>query len=844
MRSIVAMTAVMAFGTCLAADENGAVTATFEKVFGEAVRLDPATIARVVSGKPGDRHYVDRNGDGKPEEVWFVDTAPRHPEKWRPVLVRAIDEDGDLESGDEPDFDSDLYVADWHADGTVDAVTDYTDLDGDGDVDEMAFYFPWKNEGLMVWWGWDVGDDNLLWYDIGYTYRQHECQYNCHFGGDELFCAFTLGPNDTEWICTFENPFLFYDLDRDGVTEEVIRFSGRNESVGNLRYSFDADHDATPDNPRDFDVSISAYAPEGLTLDPRFCERRSLRGIPTGPFLRFHIGPQYSRDTAWANYMLTWDENDLNLDGDNLREGRFWDTQERWEGIIAKGNDLFPQIGGPSCGPFNKRYEVDKDPAYGLKIYYTPTDQRLHLFGAETSWMIVDYDYDNQPDMRYEYVDSDRDGYIDTWRLDVDGDGRLDDEWTRGDASVTDIRYVWGEVNAIMEPLLARAPEQLYALGETLRQALAKTGVREEDALQAFAASGFDSPMLDKPLRVRLLSSNESWRYYLDLVKDRLILALKSRHAKPAFWTAFDALRAHGNLGGMRKAVADEFGLPETTPDFNRFRAGTLDSVRGPRVAWGHDWAPPNIAWESERCAYRAYWGQFDFFGKRNPGLVISSFGSGVNYHAEQDWGMDALHVKSTCGLGGVTIHAGGKAYPAYSPNGKGDIAWSKRLVSETPDRVEIELRGEHVGPHNVVFRCAALADRPDSPIDVTVENVEPGEAIEIGVGLERLSREQFMLDTKEGVMASWGIQDPAIGFIGLGILFNPDAFVRMVEMPDQRQAILKLGADHRIRYHIQGDWMNGRRFPRCPNMDNWMDELRTSARTASLKRLPAAKEP
>ncbi len=838
MRIGLAILVVMAFGVCQAADDALAAKATFEKVFGDAVRLDPAMIAKVLAGKPGERHYVDRNGDGKPEEVWFIDTSPRHPEAWRPVLVRVIDEGGDLEMGVEPGFANKLYVADWNADGVVDAVTEYKDLDGDGGVDEMAFYFPAKPYGrpadeLLVWWGRNVGNDHLLWYDVGYTYRQDACQYNCHFGGDELFCAFTIGPNDKEWVCTFENPFLFYDHDRDGVSEEVIRFSGRNESVGNLRYSFDADNDGTKDNPRDFDVSISAHAPDGLTLDERFCERRMLRGIPTGPFLRFDIGPQYSRDTVWANYMLTWDENDLNIDGDNLRDGHFKDTQERWEGIIAKGNDLFPQIGGPSCGPFNKRYEVDKAPKNGLRVYFTPTDQRLHLFGADTSWLSVDFNYDNQPDMRYEYVDTDGDGYIDAWKLDVNGDGQFDDEWARGDTPVTDIRYVWGEVNAIMGPLLATVPGQLFALDARLRQALAKSGVQEEDALWMFISSGFDTPMLDQDLRVRLLSSNESWRYYLDLLKDRLIVALKARYAKPEFWTAFSVLRAHGDIADMQHSIEEAFGLTDALPDFAAWRTDLLAKTRGPRVGWGQDWVPPNIGWESERCAYRAYWGQFDFFGKKKPCLVLATFGPGTNYHEEQNWGIDAFHVNKSCGLGGVTLYTKDKTYPVYSPEGKGDIVWSKRLVSETPDRVEVELRAEHVGPYSVVFRCAALADRRDSPIEVTVEGASPDDALEIGVGITRLDRERFMLDTQAGVLASWGSQEPAIGTIGLGIVFPPDAFVRVVDAPDQHQVVLKPDADRRIRYHIQGDWMNGRRFPRCPTIDNWMDDLRTTARTA-----------
>ncbi|MCA9419308.1 MAG: hypothetical protein KC917_23780, partial [Candidatus Omnitrophica bacterium] len=121
----------------------------FEKVFGNAVILSPEMVQQVNEGEAGKRHYVDKDGDGIPEEVWFIDTALRHPEEMRPVLVRAIDEDGDLREGLQPDLDSDLYVADWKADGTVDAVLDYTDVDGDNDLDEMGSYF-WDKGGSWL----------------------------------------------------------------------------------------------------------------------------------------------------------------------------------------------------------------------------------------------------------------------------------------------------------------------------------------------------------------------------------------------------------------------------------------------------------------------------------------------------------------------------------------------------------------------------------------------------------------------------------------------------------------------------------------------------------------------
>jgi len=827
------------------AQEADVLAGIFDRVFGDAVKLDPSIRDQVLAGERGKRHYVGKDNGGRPGEVWFVDTAARHPEEWRPVLVRAIDEDGDLQEGKEPDLDSDLYVVDWQGDGRVDVVCDYTDRDGDNDVDEMAFYFPCSKSlsptpGLMVWWGDDVGDDNLLWYDIGYTYRQRECQYRTHFGGDELFNAYILGPEDPEWIPVFENPFAFYDHDKDGVTDEVIRICGRGDVIQNLRYSFDADHDATWENPRDFDVSVSAHAPDVMLLEPRLADRRMLRGIPTGGFLSYHATPEFSRHATWAKYQLCWDENDLNMDGDGIKDGVFTDPQERWEGIICGGTDSFPQIGGPNCGLLNKRYEVIPTAAGPFRVYYTRTDHRIHLFGAGQAWLDVDYNYDHQVDMRYEFADANADGYVDTWRLDANADGQFEDEWTSEGTPPKEILYTWGEVSSTMAPLMQSLPRQLLHLVVRLQQALAKLGSTEPDPVMAFLEGGLNAPSLAEDARVRLIGNNESLRYCLELVKDRLIIRLKSAHGDPEFWKNFGILRSSGEMDSLRALIENMLDLHEPLPDLAGFRKGLMAHYARPRVAWAQDWTPPNIGWESEVCGYRVYWGQFDFLGKKKPGLVLGTFGPSTNYHEEQDWGMDVLHVDNSCGLGGVTLYVNGIGFPVWSPDGKGEILWTKRLVSQTDDSVAVEVTAFNVGPvegrYTVHFLCTALAGRKDSPITVTVEGGVPGDRLELGIGMTRLEEETFGVDTAAGIMASWGLQDTEIGTVGLGILFEPESFVRFTDDPEQHQVVVRMTAGQPARYRIQGDWLNGRRFPRCPVLSNWMDELRAAARPAQAK--------
>ncbi len=805
----------------------------FERVFGDAARLDMAVHQSVLAAKPGERVYIDRDNDGDPDEVWFVDRDLRHPAEWQPLVVRVMDEDDDLEDGFEPDHDSDLYIADWKGDGTVDSACDYTDRDGDGDVDEMLLYFPTSDkQRMMIWWGDDIGDDNLLWYDIGYTYNQRACQYRCHFGGDELFCAYTIGLDDAEWLPAFENPFLFYDRDQDGVTEEVIRIGGRGDKVENLRYSFDADDDGTPDSPRNFDVSISAHATPEILFDPAVAESRTIRGIPTGRFLSFTQSPDWARQQVWSNMLLCWVEDDLNIDSDGVSEGKFTDTQERWEGVICKGNDFFKQIGGPSCGLLNKRYEVDDQPAKGISVYFSGVDHRVHLKGADHAWMLVDFDYDLQPDMRYDYLDTDGDGYIDTWRVDIDMDGTPDEEWKAGGDTAHDIPYTWESMRDTMVPVRNTVPEQTLHLVLRLTQALSTLEGEQKarDAAGVMLFSGFAGTPLSDEVRDRLVASVETHRFFLDILKDRLIIRLKQAHNDAAFWARFDEVRGCGYLDAMRALVESAFELDKDLPLYEDVADSIRRTTARPGVDWAQDWTPPNIAWESEVSAYRAYWGQFDFFGKKKPGLVARTFGAGYDYHQEQDWGMDALNVGTTCGLGGVTLYVNGTPYPVWSPKGEGAIEWSKRLLEQSDGELAVELIAEKAGPAEapwrVRFECQTRRGYKHSDITVTAEGGKPGDALEIGIGLTKLKQENFLLDGAAGVMASRGLQTPAIGWVGLGVRFPAAAFLRGVELDDMHQVVLKAAPGEPMAYAIQGDWLRGRRFPYCPTIENWVREL------------------
>lgn len=549
----------------------------FEVVFGNWARLDKLMVEKVLSDEQGKRHYVDHDGDGKPDEVWFIDTDPRHNKgKW-PLLVKVIDRDNDLREGEEPDKDSDLWVADWNADGNVDAVIAYEDPDRDNDADQQALFFNHRKYGFCVWWNCDDGDNNhLMMYDIDYTYYQVPCQNYSHFGGNDSFTLFYLDrgkyfPSTMRWVPFWENPFLFYDVNGDGVSEETIRIEGENETPAFLRWSFNLLPNTG--NPRNYDVGITACAPGwmpethwdsnyNLNLTDDVTESFLIEGIPTGRVLKRDAAKDYLSSITWSRVLFTWDEIDLNVAWKNVN-----DTIPRWEGIIAEGykdNEVFmPQVGGPSCGPFNKRYELVLYPEKPNAYYYNPAEQKIRIKNSDLAWIDVDFDGDRKRDMYYKGIDTDKDGTIDTMELDVDGDGKTDDGWRLDVSGIKDIKWEYFSMNELYASVIKHEPEAKYLLVLSLTAALESInmGAGDDLAFQVLVNKFKHSGIYEKYAR-HLINSDESVLYYLMLVQDRQIVKLKqARVGSNSFWQKFNKARSLGNTLEMCRFVNEEFGV-------------------------------------------------------------------------------------------------------------------------------------------------------------------------------------------------------------------------------------------------------------------------------------------
>jgi len=926
MSLVVAVAPLLSAGGVLAEDGGQAL---LDRILGKFARLDPATVAKARALRKHKRLRLDTNGDGKHDEVWFLDTA--HRNTIRPILVRAIDEDGDLAATrGRPDFDSDLILVDHKADGTIDAFTDFIDTDGDGDADQMIvgqFTGP-ARDALRISWATDLDDSNLLLHTVNGIYDPQRCQYRSRFAGDLAFHSFVLRGIAP---AAPDSSFLFYDPDKDGAAEVAVAFVGQGDALRAMRYSLDADGDAWGRRPYDYDLSITAIAathpwlrgkaPNTQAVKPTDAASfaATLRGIPTERLVRWDAARTFAQQAPWALACLTWDEMNANTEANAAR-----DPHERWEGVINPASDRFPQVGGPPTGPLNKRIEVAA-PAHPLRLYHDPTDHRLHLLGAgvATGWLDVDYDLDGKADARYTWTDDNRDGIFDRRTLDLDADGTPEFEWKMKGQGARTFALDHAPLQAFYTRELATVLADSQRFIDAARDALGNR-VLDFGPVEAFFVTKLAAWQPTTRLGHRVRSTPAGARLYVDLVRDRMLHALKGAFGTHAVWPRVEAAYSAGDyaaagglvfgnlappagvgpptrFAGLHRRIAvriDNTGGPrrEAWPivlrvkalrraasDFNpdncavvaperwldwrevphqvdqidpaagqeisfladvpgdattvyiiRYSArGTRKMAFPAKTATAEDWVPPNIGWESTWGGYRAYWGQFDYFGKkqytdagRKAEWLIYPSVKGA-YHSERAWGIDALHVGTTSGLGGLTLYVGERPFAVQNPAGKGTVKFTKRMLTAGPVRAAIEFTAANVvpGKSDLVVRvlCIIYAEHLESEIRVTATGADA--TMHIAPGLCKLPLEKAFVDRTTGCLGAWGFQEHAIGDVGVGLIVPPAKLRDVADLRRERRLRCAF-ADGRLRYWIVGDWRLDRRFPVAPTLANWRRDL------------------
>jgi len=412
------------------------------------------------------------------------------------VWIIDDDEDGSLGSGG--DRDSDCYVVDYGGDGLADRMVDYIDNDGDNDPDEMDIRYFVDGDLRYSWFGMDLDDDSAMWSLLGYEYGGPSFFEGDPYG-DNMIYMNKLNAATGEWVPISECPFAFYDTDRDGFSEAVVRVSavpidydanvdpdyandyrqfrakwGKEAEqlqmgIANIRYSFDVDNGSGKETPLHYElgfnlVGATPYQFPGMKhYNPK---RRPPQVTCVVPWKDVRsIADHYeARETG-----LSWHENFDDTIATGYAEHK--ENDYRWEGVFWIWERRFMENTGGPCQKWNVRREWSSQRTCKRELYYSDVDKRIHLFGAEEGWLQVGHFGGTGPLGEIRMFDMDKNGYFDRWEVYL-GDGSLP-------ARVSSVRNerarrIDFDANSISEFYTAQVLPQAMAANEKLMTAMSQ----------------------------------------------------------------------------------------------------------------------------------------------------------------------------------------------------------------------------------------------------------------------------------------------------------------------------------------------------------------------------------
>ena len=181
--------------------------------------------------------YIDLNGDGKPDAIRSV-TANDTPILW-------LDDDGSMKHGDlEGNTVNGCLLIDRNKDGKFgswgDLIIDWVDTDGDGKAD-MQIIIDYPDDAQQLSQGHymivlDTDHDQVFNYIDWKSFHLQNWERNglsdfyTDYSGNSAFLKIHSCPDAIDDLrLNWENPFLFYDPDGDGLSEMAIRLCDNPE---------------------------------------------------------------------------------------------------------------------------------------------------------------------------------------------------------------------------------------------------------------------------------------------------------------------------------------------------------------------------------------------------------------------------------------------------------------------------------------------------------------------------------------------------------------------------------------------------------------------------------------
>jgi len=365
--------------------------------------------------KEGQSFTLDLNRDGLPDTLIARKDGN---------LVEAIDDSG--RAKEIWNRASTTYVVSYKGTGLVDRMVSYIDNDVDGKSDEVELRYFRDGYLRYAWFGESFdGDASDIFALKDWAYAGNDL--GSKFRGNTQIYLNKYDPVTKSWVPLSECPFSFWDLDKDGHGDVVMRVSaaplasltGPDTDYAN-NYDYMWAREATPlDKTGALNVRLS------FNVDPK--PRKDPLTKPHYNFGFTSVGAQAYRypgmtDTnprrrppqtvtridwkqRWApgvNYpatqtAFTWDESRSVW----RWEGQFWIYERR----------IITNTGAPSLR-WNMRREYLGSPSSNHELYYSGIDKRYHLRGASEMWIEVGHVVGDTKDLEIRAFDTNHDGVL------------------------------------------------------------------------------------------------------------------------------------------------------------------------------------------------------------------------------------------------------------------------------------------------------------------------------------------------------------------------------------------------------------------------------------------------
>lgn len=433
------------------------LTASAQQYWNQRLRILP--LRAPVGERP---EFMDLNGDGRQDAVKSY-LAGDVPILW-------LDDDGNMAEADlEGDTVNDCLLVDRDKDGNYDLIVKFADLTGNGVTDmqlildypvggrrtpNFMYVFDDDKDGVFNYIDWSRLD-LLCWEKNGIS------DFYTDYSGNSTFLkTHRVSQEMDDLRYQWENPFLFYDYDGDGLTEMAVRFcdepfpNAESQARGFQKTQYqgwmgwfsmgiDMDNDNAPGNDFDFDMTLHYTAKKGFNYSECVHPLRNMRGLPEAD--KFFPDPRFRELTElifpdrhqafakafagkWESARFTWDEDD---DCGRWERVELYDDRDAFAiGTHQNGLDHNSQ-----ADVTGDRGEWDRDFSGGGDIYVGRFDGRIHLYGAERGAWRIDQNalyyqgwnktFQNTVPSScatFEYLDTDGNGFLDTVQYDLDGD--------------------------------------------------------------------------------------------------------------------------------------------------------------------------------------------------------------------------------------------------------------------------------------------------------------------------------------------------------------------------------------------------------------------------------------